>query len=144
MLTPCIHATPGSRHDFLFERPSQRRSLQANTVTKKNSLARNLHRLRTAVHFIMRIMSLLAKDREMALSSAVAEAYQDTLGPYHSTVVRGTCQAGFLLLPTRATFLSSIGETGTQSMVICLRAPSGCELVCCRCRCMLRPSEIAT
>jgi hypothetical protein len=102
-----------SQHHLVL---SQRRGMQANTVTKKNSLARNVHRLRTVVQFIMHIMSLLAKDRTTSLSTAVSTAYSDTLGTYHSTVLRGTCQAGFLLLPTREAFLSSIGETGADSV----------------------------
>lgn len=87
-------------------------------MTKKNSLARNLHRLRTVVHFIKQIMFLLAKDQQVSLSTAVSEAYSVTLAAYHGTIVRGTCQAGFLLLPTRETFLESIGETGTASCCV--------------------------
>lgn len=86
--------------------------MQTNTLTKKNSLARNLHRLRTVVHFIKHIMFLLAKDPQASLSTAVSEAYNATLSVYHGTIVRGTCQAGFLLLPSREAFLDSIGETG--------------------------------
>ena len=58
-------------------------------------------------------MAGLAANRETTLSSAVSAAYGETLSLYHSLVVRGTCNAGFLMLPTRASFLASIGETGT-------------------------------
>jgi hypothetical protein len=95
--------------------------LQANTMTKRNSLARNLHRLRTVVHFIQRIMFLLASDNEVSLSAAVSKAYNETMGPYHSTLVRTTCQAGFMLLPTREAFLDSIGETGMRMSNACKR-----------------------
>jgi hypothetical protein len=94
--------------------------MQNNTVTVKNSLARNLHRLRTAILFISRIMSGLAEDRSLTLSGAVSSAYVDTLAQYHSAVLRGTCNAGFLLLPTRQAFLASIGETGTaRAQLLC-------------------------
>jgi Glycolipid transfer protein (GLTP) len=89
--------------------------MQKGTVTKKNSLARNVHRLRTVVVFTEKIMANLIRDAAMSLSGAVSAAYGDTLAPYHSTIVRTTCNAGFLLLPSRHSFLQSIGETGKDS-----------------------------
>lgn len=91
--------------------------LQANRVAVKGSLARNLHRLRTVLLFVEKLMQNLAAGPDVTLSSAASEAYAVSLGPYHSTVMRATCNAGFLLLPTRHTFLTSIGETGMTPKV---------------------------
>jgi hypothetical protein len=87
--------------------------MQAKQVTVKGSLARNLHRLRTVLVFMEKIMANLMDDDACSLSTAVSRAYGDTLSVYHSMIVRGTCNAGFLTLPTRAAFLKSLGETGT-------------------------------
>ena len=84
-------------------------------MTTKNSLARNLHRLRTVVVFMKCIMANLVEDSKATLSAALASAYMDTLAKYHSMLVRGSCNAGFLLLPSRATFLASIGEDGAPA-----------------------------
>lgn len=78
----------------------------------KGSLSRNLHRLRTVLLFIEKLMQNLSAEPDVALSSAASDAYADSLGPYHSAVMRTTCNAGFLMLPGRLTFLTSIGETG--------------------------------
>lgn len=84
-------------------------------MTTKNSLARNLHRLRTVVVFMEKIMANLVSDPKTPLSTAVSSAYGETLSAYHSMIVRGTCNAGFLLLPNRTSFLASLGETGARS-----------------------------
>jgi hypothetical protein len=60
-------------------------------------------------------MANLSDDASCSLSMAVSNAYGETLSAYHSLIVRGTCNAGFLTLPTRAAFLKSLGETGVQS-----------------------------
>ena len=91
--------------------------MQTNTVTTKNSLARNLHRLRTVVVFMEKIMANLVSDPKTPLSTAVSSAYGETLSAYHSMIVRGTCNAGFLLLPNRTSFLASLGETGARSLL---------------------------
>eukprot|EP00892_Ulva_mutabilis_P007327 jgi/Ulvmu1/4967/UM207_0011.1 len=92
---------------------------KANRVSIKGSLARNLHRLRTVLLFVEKLMQNLSAAPDVTLSSAASEAYAVSLGPYHSTVMRATCNAGLLLLPTRVSFLRSIGETedsGLQSV----------------------------
>lgn len=48
---------------------------QAKTVTTKNSTARNLHRLVSAVDFIKVLMANLAKDPKMTLHNACYDAY---------------------------------------------------------------------
>ena len=96
------------------------RSMQAGTVTTKGSLARNLHRLRTVIVFMEKIMMNLHADVATTLSTAVSGAYADTLAAYHGMVVRTTCNAGFLLLPSRAGFLQSLGETGALPPPCCV------------------------
>jgi Glycolipid transfer protein (GLTP) len=91
--------------------------VQSNTVTKKNSLARNLHRLRTVVVFMEKIMDNLAANAATTLSTAVSSAYAETLALYHSFAVRTTCNAGFLVLPNRTSFLASLGETGAARVI---------------------------
>lgn len=101
----------------------QRARLQKGTVTTKNSLARNVHRLRTVIVFTEKIMAALIQSPKTTLSSAVAAAYGETLAPYHTTMVRGACHAGFLLLPSRHAFLQSIGETGARPQAPHLHLP---------------------
>jgi Glycolipid transfer protein (GLTP) len=115
---------PGSQQDSCV--PNR---MQKGTVTKKNSLARNVHRLRTVVVFTEKIMANLIRDAAMSLSGAVSAAYGDTLAPYHSTIVRTTCNAGFLLLPSRHSFLQSIGETGKDSRM-CFRLAQYGQWIC--------------
>jgi Glycolipid transfer protein (GLTP) len=89
--------------------------VQKGSVTTKNSLSRNVHRLRTVIVFTEMIMAHLICSATTSLSGAVSAAYGETLAPYHSAIVRATCNAGFLLLPSRHAFLQSIGESGAIS-----------------------------
>jgi hypothetical protein len=81
-------------------------------VTTKNSGARNLHRLRTAILFIQQLFQRLVNDADVTLATAASAAYAETLSPYHTALIRGTVTTGFAILPSRATFLSNIRETG--------------------------------
>lgn len=49
--------------------------LQEGSVTTKNSTARNLHRLLSAVEFIKILMANLAQDPKMTLHNACYDAY---------------------------------------------------------------------
>lgn len=84
---------------------------KSNTVTTKNSGARNLHRLRTVILFISQLLQNLIADADATLSAAATEAYKETLAVYHSTIVRGSVSTGMMLLPSRAAFLESLGES---------------------------------
>lgn len=82
---------------------------QDNTITKKNSPARNVHRLLNTLNFIAAIFENLAKGQ--ALKDAVSDAYDRTLAQIHAWVVRAGIKTGMMALPTREHFLASIGET---------------------------------
>ena len=47
---------------------------------------------------------------------AASQAYDATLAPVHTYFVRTAVKASLYLLPDRATFLNSIGETGASSL----------------------------
>lgn len=79
------------------------------TITKKNSPARNLHRLLVTVRFLRELFINLAKD--LPLKEAVSLAYDDTLGKIHAWVVRTGIKAGLVALPSRESFLEGIQET---------------------------------
>ncbi|CAL8471934.1 g11476 [Coccomyxa elongata] len=84
---------------------------KTNTVTKKNSCARNLHRLLSAVSFVANLLQNLAKDSSVTLHQAASDAYDATLAPVHTYFVRMAVKTSMYLLPDRATFIASIGET---------------------------------
>jgi hypothetical protein len=79
------------------------------TITKKNSPARNVHRLLNTLNFIAAIFQNLAKG--MTLKDAVSDAYDRTLAQIHAWVVRAGIKTGMMALPSRDHFLASIGET---------------------------------
>ncbi|CAK0783144.1 hypothetical protein CVIRNUC_006340 [Coccomyxa viridis] len=90
---------------------------KSNTVTKKNSGSRNLHRLLTAVLFVSGLLQNMAKNSATTLRQAASEAYDATLAPVHTYFVRTAVKASLYLLPDRATFLHSIGETEETAKV---------------------------
>lgn len=79
------------------------------SLTRKNSPARNVHRLLNTLNFIAAIFHNLSAG--MPLKDAVSEGYDRTLAQLHAWVVRAGIKTGMLALPTRETFLASIGET---------------------------------
>jgi hypothetical protein len=83
---------------------------QDGSLTRKNSPARNVHRLLNTLNFIAAIFHNLSAG--MPLKDAVSEGYDRTLAQLHAWVVRAGIKTGMLALPTRETFLASIGETG--------------------------------
>ncbi len=52
---------------------------------------------------------------QYCMMQAASEAYDATLAPVHTYFVRTAVKASLYLLPDRATFLNSIGETGAVS-----------------------------
>ncbi|KAK9824662.1 hypothetical protein WJX72_012151 [[Myrmecia] bisecta] len=85
--------------------------VKANTVTVKNSASRNLHRLVSAIGFIQTLLANLASDPSVTLRGAASDAYNATMAPIHSYLVRKAVQASMFTLPSRDHFLQSIGET---------------------------------
>ena len=83
----------------------------ANKATVKNSPTRNLHRLLSAIMFIKLIFERLMGSSSVTLKEAAGEAYEATLAPYHTGIIRGVVRAGLYTLPSREHFLVSIGET---------------------------------
>ena len=69
-----------------------------------------MHRLLNTLNFIAAIFHNLSAG--MPLKDAVSEGYDRTLAQLHAWVVRAGIKTGMLALPTRETFLASIGETG--------------------------------
>ncbi|KAL4855989.1 Importin beta-like SAD2 [Chlorella vulgaris] len=84
------------------------------TITRKNSPARNVHRLLNTLNFIAGIFENLAKG--MGLKDAVSDAYDRTLAQIHAWVVRAGIKTGMMALPTRECFLTSIGETEESAL----------------------------
>lgn len=83
--------------------------IQDETITIKNSPARNLHRLVHTLAFISAIFKHLQLGE--SLKDAVSGAYDETLGKLHTWMVRTGIKAGMLGLPSREAFFKSIGET---------------------------------
>ncbi|MEW5298321.1 MAG: hypothetical protein WDW38_000943 [Sanguina aurantia] len=80
-------------------------------LTVKNSCARNLHRLMHVITFLRIILEQLTASPLLSLREAVTNAYELSLSPIHTYVVRTAVWAGMYSLPTRTAFLASIGET---------------------------------
>lgn len=83
----------------------------AKTATVKNSPTRNLHRLLTAIQFIQMIFFKLCANPAATLREVAGEAYEATLAPFHTGIIRGVVRAGMYTLPSRQHFLETIGET---------------------------------
>ena len=83
----------------------------ANRATVRGSAARNLHRLATGLSFAAELLSALAADPACPLRTAASSAYTQTLAKYHTAFLRAGVKASTYLLPDRATFLRSLGET---------------------------------
>ncbi|KAK9866609.1 hypothetical protein WJX84_000733 [Apatococcus fuscideae] len=84
---------------------------QDKTATVKNSCTRNLHRLLYAVSFISELLSQLTKTANANMRTAAFEAYAQTLSNIHPFLVRTGVKASIYMLPTRESFMQSIGET---------------------------------
>ena len=83
----------------------------ANRVTVRGSAARNLHRLATGLAFAAELLAALAADASTPLRTAASAAYGKTLATYHTALLRAGVKASTYLLPDRAAFLRSLGET---------------------------------
>ena len=60
----------------------------------------------------MTLMTELTSSLTMPLKEAAYTAYQEALAPIHTKLVQNLVSAGLLALPSRATFLENISETG--------------------------------
>ncbi|EFJ48912.1 hypothetical protein VOLCADRAFT_90666 [Volvox carteri f. nagariensis] len=85
--------------------------ISANRATLKGSCARNLHRLMLVITFVRLMLSNLMENPGMQLKDALWNAYQGSLSPIHTYMVRTAVWAGLVTMPTRETFMRSIGET---------------------------------
>lgn len=84
---------------------------KAGLVATKNSCARNLHRLTSVLKFMRLLLIKLVEGPTVSLKDAANFAYEAALAPIHPYSVRTAVWAGMYMLPTRQTFLASIGET---------------------------------
>lgn len=85
---------------------------QAGTLGVKNSKARNLHRLKCGVHFVVVLLERLCSAKTVTVREAAQEAYAKALQPIHNWAVQAAVQASLLTCPTREHFLTHIEETG--------------------------------
>ncbi|GLC37363.1 hypothetical protein PLESTB_001595300 [Pleodorina starrii] len=85
--------------------------IRANRATNKGSCARNLHRLMLVITFVRLMLSNLLENPSMQLKDALWNAYQGSLSPIHTYMVRTAVWAGLVTMPSRETFMRSIGET---------------------------------
>lgn len=100
----------GQQHGTLAEMVKADKA--AKRVTVKNSNSRNLHRLMTSITFVRLLLSsLLAHGSSVTLRQAATEAYDQSLGLFHTFVVRAAIKAGLFSLPSREQFLKGIQET---------------------------------
>ena len=84
----------------------------------------------------MLVSSAQCLRRHPIIAQAASEAYDATLAPVHTYFVRTAVKASLYLLPDRATFLQSIGETGlypllsaTKRLYTAALAPLGLSLL---------------
>eukprot|EP00193_Tetraselmis_chui_P004678 CAMPEP_0177766912 /NCGR_PEP_ID=MMETSP0491_2-20121128/8780_1 /TAXON_ID=63592 /ORGANISM="Tetraselmis chuii, Strain PLY429" /LENGTH=222 /DNA_ID=CAMNT_0019283363 /DNA_START=92 /DNA_END=758 /DNA_ORIENTATION=+ len=91
------------------------------TLAVKNSVGRNLHRLKCGVHFIVALLERLCSSSEVTMHEAAGEAYAKTLQPIHNWAVQAAVQASLLTCPSRQYFLQSINETDQSAAELALR-----------------------
>ena len=101
----------------------------AGRATVRGSAARNLHRLASGLAFAAELLAALAADAACPLRTAAGAAYAKTLANYHTALLRAGVRASTYLLPDRAAFLRSLGESEAtakeeveRSLVPALRA----------------------
>ena len=83
----------------------------AGTLWKKDSHARNLHRLTSTLRFIFLLQQNLCEDPAAALSDCARVAYAESLEPIHHTAVKLAVKMGLKMAPSRERYLKSIGES---------------------------------
>mmetsp|Transcript_12435 Transcript_12435/g.34897 ORF Transcript_12435/g.34897 Transcript_12435/m.34897 type:complete len:222 (-) Transcript_12435:268-933(-) len=84
---------------------------KAGTLGVKDSNARNLHRLKCGVHFVVVMLEQLCSSKTITVRDAASHAYAKALQPIHNWAVQAAVQASLLTLPSREFFLKSIQET---------------------------------
>ena len=72
------------------------------------SASRSLYRLMWVLDFISALLSELVDLPAESLREAATHAYEATLAPHHSWVMKKTVSAALLLLPSRAAFLKGL------------------------------------
>ncbi|KAI8468514.1 MAG: glycolipid transfer protein [Monoraphidium minutum] len=98
-------------------------------ATAKNSRTRNLHRLAAAIAFVKILFERLMRAPGAPLREAAGEAYEATLAPFHTMLIRGAVRAGMLTLPSREHFLAAIGETEESAAPRCEDVIASCSSV---------------
>jgi len=93
----------------------------AGCATVKDSCARNLHRLVCVVTFMRVLLEKLAEGEGVSVKDAATAAYEASLAPIHTYVVRTAVWAGMYVLPSRASFMEQIGETEASARDMALR-----------------------
>jgi len=101
----------------------------AGRATAKNSATRNLHRLVAAITFIKVLFERLARSPDAHLREAASEAYESSLAPFHTGLIRGVVRAGMLTLPSREHFLSALGESEESARPRCGEVVASCSAV---------------
>jgi hypothetical protein len=71
--------------------------------------SRTVLRLFRALSFISLLLQTLIKERDMDLASIVTKSYNATLSPHHTWMVRKLVGLSTYALPTRETFIETIG-----------------------------------
>lgn len=84
---------------------------EAGTITKKGSTGRNLHRLMTSLLFVKILLEKLLENTSTSLKDAASAAYEASLAPIHTFVVKTAIRTGMMTLPSRQSFLEHLGET---------------------------------
>ncbi|KAG2439939.1 hypothetical protein HXX76_004058 [Chlamydomonas incerta] len=84
--------------------------VRAGRATTKGSCARNLHRLMLVITFVRLLLQQLLDNPNTQLKDALWVAYKGSLHPIHTYMVQTAVWAGLGMVPSRATFMASIGE----------------------------------
>jgi hypothetical protein len=65
----------------------------------------------------------------VTLHEAASHAYEATLAPFHTALIRGVVRAGMLTLPTRAHFIAVLGETEQTAAPRCGEVVASCSAI---------------
>ncbi|GBF99484.1 hypothetical protein Rsub_12152 [Raphidocelis subcapitata] len=116
-----------ARHPTLADVVAHDRA--AGAAAAKNSPTRNLHRLVAAIQFIQLLLERLMASPQVTLHEAASHAYDATLAPFHTALIRGVVRAGMLTLPSRAHFIAELGETEESAAPRCGEVVASCSAI---------------
>ncbi|TKY72359.1 Accelerated cell death 11 [Spatholobus suberectus] len=91
--------------------------VQANSVRKAGSHARNLLRVRRGLDMVRVLFEQILATEGNSLRDPASNAYEQVFAPYHGWAIRKAVSAGMYLLPTKEQLLRKLNEDEASAKV---------------------------